>query len=68
MISESRFNLNIAIVVNSLFPAASLVREVNILSQSQSDLCVIILHLGLIHSMLRAVDQGRFNVRQFKRG
>ena len=45
MISESRFNLNIAIVVNSLFPAASLVREVNILSQSQSDLCVVILHL-----------------------
>ena len=39
------FNLNIAVIVNSFFSAASFVREVNILSQSQGDVGVIILHL-----------------------
>ena len=41
------FNLNVAIVVDSFFSTSSLVREVNVLPQSEGDLCVVIFHLNV---------------------
>ena len=40
------FNLNVAIVVDSFFSTSSFVGEVNILPQSEGDLCVVIFHLN----------------------
>ena len=45
MILSGGFNLNVAIVVDGLFPTPSLVGEVDILPQSQCNLCVVIFHL-----------------------
>ena len=45
MILSGGFNLNVAIVVDGLFPTASFVGEVDILPQSQRNLCVVIFHL-----------------------
>ena len=47
-LSEFSCHLDVAIIVDSFFPAAALVGEVDVLPQSQGNFCVVILHLGLI--------------------